>query len=42
MRPKFDNFSHEPKDGGKKRKKTARKECNYRKKAGKGFLPRAR
>ena len=30
---KFDSFLHELKDGGKKRKKTARKEFNYCKKA---------
>ena len=37
LEAKFDSFSHEPKDGGNKRNKTAREECNYCKKAGKGF-----
>ena len=36
LEAKFDSFSHEPKDGGNKRNKTAREECNYCKKAGKG------
>ena len=37
LEAKFDSFSHEPKDGGNKRNKTAREECNYCKRAGKGF-----
>jgi hypothetical protein len=37
LEAKFDSFSHEQEEGGKKSKKTARKECNYCKKAGKGF-----
>ena len=37
LEAKFDSFSHEPKDGGNKRNKTAMEECNYCKKAGKGF-----
>ena len=38
---KFENFSHEPKHGGNKRKKTTKKECNYCKK-GWQVVPRAR
>jgi len=37
LQAKFDSFSHKPKDGGNKRKKMAKKECNYCKRAGKGF-----
>ncbi len=40
LEAKLDSFSHEQKDGGNKRKKTAKKnekECNYCKKAGKWF-----
>ena len=40
LEAKLDSFSHEQKDGGNKRKKTAKKnekECNYCKKTGKWF-----
>jgi hypothetical protein len=40
LEAKLDSFSHEQKDGGNKRKKTAKKnekECNYCKKTGKRF-----
>jgi len=37
LEAKFDNFSHKTKDGGNKRKKMAKKECNYCKRAGKWF-----
>ena len=43
LEAKFDSFSHEQKDGGKKCKKTARKECNRMQLLQKGWqgIPRA-
>ncbi len=43
LEAKFDSYSHEQKDGGKKCKKTARKDCNRMQLLQKGWqgVPRA-